>query len=74
MRRFFVYEAWAAQSEIMHTAVISTYRTVPTTIAIERGLEALANVEGSINSRALQGRKGLTLLDLLIKVRCNLRF
>lgn len=52
----------------MHTAVIATYKNLPTAVSIERGLEVLANVEGSINNKSSRSRKGLTFLDLLIKV------
>ncbi|KAF2100309.1 hypothetical protein NA57DRAFT_35935 [Rhizodiscina lignyota] len=67
MRRFLVYEAWAAHSETMHSDVLSTYRTLPAWPAIERGLESLSTLETSINSRESHQRKGLTLADLLIK-------
>lgn len=68
MRRFLVYEAWAAHSESMHKDVLSTYRSVPAWPAFERGLESLATLETSINSRESNNRKGLTLPDMLIKV------
>lgn len=68
MRRFLVYEAWAAQSESLHKDILSTYRSVPSWPSFERGLETLAVLEGSINSRGSNSGKGMTLPDLLIKV------
>ncbi|KAI9848323.1 MAG: hypothetical protein M1837_000587 [Sclerophora amabilis] len=69
MRQFFVYEEYGAKYDKMVQDVASTFSTSSTSLAYEKGIEALAASVASINKRAARSRKGLAFQDLLIKVR-----
>ena len=67
--RFFAYEEYGARYESTLQLVASTSKSIPNWWAFERGIEALMN---SILPRKPPddvSKKGLTLEDLLIKVR-----
>jgi hypothetical protein len=68
MKRFFTYEEYGAKYELMVRDVASTYKTVPSWHAYEKGIESLASFITSINNREAYSKKGLTFSDLLIKV------
>ncbi len=68
MKRFLAYEEYGAKYEMMVHDVASTYKTIPTWHAYERGIEALANSLTSVNKDESPRRKGLTFEDLIIKV------
>ncbi|KAH0542149.1 hypothetical protein FGG08_003449 [Glutinoglossum americanum] len=67
MKRFFTYEEYGAKYELMLQDVASTYKTVPSWQAYEKGIESLASFLTSINNREAYSKKGLTFSDLLIK-------
>ncbi|KAI9682192.1 MAG: hypothetical protein M1817_000246 [Caeruleum heppii] len=67
MKRFFAYEEYGAQYECMVRDVASTYKSIPSWHAYEKGIEVLASSLASINVRTNQDKKGLTFSDLLIK-------
>ncbi|KAI9771123.1 MAG: hypothetical protein M1840_002474 [Geoglossum simile] len=67
MKRFFAYEEYGAKYELMVQDVASTYKTVPSWHAYEKGIESLASFITSINNREAYSKKGLTFGDLLIK-------
>ena len=71
MSRFFVYEEYGARYQSVARSLAAVSRAVPTWIAYERGIVALANSLGCTNGDG--GRRGLTFEDLLIKVsmKCN---
>ena len=73
MSRFFIYEEYAAQYELMLFDMTFAAKAVSNWEAYERGLEALANTlaPNSHKDREAHGRKALTLGDLLIKVRLD---
>ena len=71
MKRFFTYEEYGAKYELMVQDVASTYKTVPSWHAYEKGIESLASFITSINNREAYSKKGLTFSDLLIKVTHN---
>lgn len=68
MKRFLAYEEYGAKYETMVREVASTYKTIPTWHAYERGIEALANSLSHVNKDESPRRKGLTFEDLIIKV------
>ena len=53
----------------MSQGLTSTYKSMPTWQAYERGIEALSKPLESENNREASSRKALTFSDLLIKVR-----
>jgi RhoGEF domain len=67
MGRFFVYEEYCAKYETMFQELGNSHKTVPQWPSYEAGMEALANSIASLNQRRIDGRKGLTAADLLIK-------
>ena len=68
MRRFLAYEEYGAKYEMMVRDVASTYKSIPTWHAYERGIETLANSLSVVNKDGSPRRKGLTFEDLVIKV------
>ncbi|KAG8533674.1 uncharacterized protein KY384_001415 [Bacidia gigantensis] len=69
MPRFFIYEEYGARYETMLQLVASTSKTIPNWWAFERGIEALMNSLLPKQHIEERQKKGLTLEDLLIKVR-----
>lgn len=67
MRRFLAYEEYGAKYEMMVRDVASTYKSIPTWHAYERGIETLANSLSVVNKDGSPRRKGLTFEDLVIK-------
>ncbi|KAI9677185.1 MAG: hypothetical protein M1829_002759 [Trizodia sp. TS-e1964] len=67
MNRFFAYEEYGAQYEMMVKHVESTDKPQPSWATYEKGIESLANALSSINSRETEGQKGQTFSDLVIK-------
>ena len=67
--RFFVYEEYGARYESTLQLVASTSKSIPNWWAFERGIEALMNSILPKNNKEEGSKKGLTLEDLLIKVR-----
>ena len=69
MKRFFAYEEYGAYWTTMSQDLASTYKSMPTWQAYEKGIEALSKSLASENNREASSRKALTFSDLLIKVR-----
>ncbi|KAI9824694.1 MAG: hypothetical protein M1826_007272 [Phylliscum demangeonii] len=67
LKRFFVYEEYGAKYEMLVQSIASTYKTIPTWQAYERGIEALANSLAAPTGDDAQVRKGLSCEDLIIK-------
>lgn len=68
MKRFFAYEEYGAQYELMSKYFTSTLKTALPLHAYERGIEALSTSLTSVNHREASCNKGLTFVDLIIKV------
>ena len=68
MPQFFVYEEYCAKYDIMTRVFSETSRSINLQ-ALEMGVEALANSVIAIDDRTSEGKKGLTVGDLLIKVK-----
>lgn len=68
MKRFFAYEEYGAHWTTISQDLTSTYKSMPTWQAYERGIEALSKSLASEDNREASG-KALTFSDLLIKVR-----
>jgi hypothetical protein len=68
MMRFFVYEAFVANNEIMRSDAALTLKAVSEWPSYERGIEALSKSISPMVNREADSRKGLTFNDLLIKV------
>ncbi len=68
MKRFFIYEEFAAQYEIVGKDMSSAQKNVTKWPTFERGIEALSDSVTSINYRDLAHKRALTFADLLIKV------
>ena len=64
-----MYEEYAAKYETMLQNMASVSRNMANWAAYERGIEALMNSLLPQSSGTEDSRKGLTLEDLLIKVR-----
>ena len=71
MPNFFAYEEYGAKYELMVRDLATTYKTLGTDDAFERGIEVLSRTIESMNNRGEHGQKGLTFADLVIKVRGN---
>lgn len=67
VKRFFAYEEYGAHWTTMSQDLTSTYKSMPTWQAYERGIEALSKSLASENNREASSRKALTFSDLLIK-------
>lgn len=70
MPRFYLYEEYGARYESILHLVASTSKAIPSWGAFERGIEALMNSLLPKKQTEEGKKKGLTLEDLLIKVRC----
>jgi len=68
-----IYEEYGAKYESMLRNMASLSKTMPNWSVYERGIEALMNSLIPQNNGAEGSKKGLTLEDLLIKVREALR-
>ncbi len=71
MKRFLAYEEYGAKYEVMVRDVASTFKTIPTWDAYERGIEKLANILMAVNKDESPRKRALTLEDLIIKVRTS---
>ena len=67
MTQFLVYEEYSAKYDTMVQEVAHSHKNVPLWPCYEAGIEALANSLASLDQRGIEGRKGLTAADLLIK-------
>lgn len=67
--RFFLYEEYGAKYESMLRNMAMLSRVIPKWSAYERGIEALVNSLFPRHGVLDKSRKGLTLEDLLIKVK-----
>ncbi|KAL8783323.1 MAG: hypothetical protein Q9213_004698 [Squamulea squamosa] len=65
--RFFVYEEYGANYELMLREMSTTSKSIANWHAFERSIEALANSLASSSASEESTRKGLTFEDLLIK-------
>ena len=68
MPQFFTYEEYCAKYDTMAQALSSPSRTIPSWKAFESGFEALSNSLIALDDKSCEGKKGLTVGDLLIKV------
>ena len=71
MPQFFAYEEYCAKYDIMIQTLSESNRTLPSWQYFESGIEALANSVIAIEDKPDEGKKGLTVGDLLIKVRLS---
>ena len=71
MGRFLIYEEYGAMYAEMLEASVTVSRTLSDWDVFERGVEALVHHVLQPNLAARGHKKGLTLEDLLIKVRCS---
>lgn len=69
LRRFFLYEEYGAKYESMLRNMAMLSKIIPKWSAYERGIEALVNSLFPRHGVLDRSRKGLTLEDLLIKVK-----
>ncbi|OJD35469.1 rho guanyl nucleotide exchange factor [Diplodia corticola] len=67
LKRFFAYEEYSAQFESVNGELESSHRAIAAWHDYERGIEALSTTLVSDNKKESNGKKGLTLADLLIK-------
>ncbi|KAL8922715.1 MAG: hypothetical protein Q9208_005028 [Pyrenodesmia sp. 3 TL-2023] len=65
--RFFIYEEYGAQYELMLRDMALTYKSISNWHAFERSIEALANSLATSSGNEESARKGLAFEDLLIK-------
>lgn len=68
MNRFFIYEEYGAKYELMIKDIAAAHRTLPQWNKYQKGLETLAASLGSANCHDDQGKKSLTVSDLMVKV------
>lgn len=68
MPRFFAYEEYCAKYDIMVQALSGSSRAASPWQSYEMGIEALANSITAIDDKPSEGKKGLTVADLIIKV------
>ena len=74
MQSFFAYEEYGAKYDLMAKDLASTYKTLGTDEAFEKGIEVLSRTLDSMNVRSEHGRKGMTFQDLVIKVSTRVRW
>ncbi|KAF4587717.1 Dbl homology domain-containing protein [Ophiocordyceps camponoti-floridani] len=67
MNRFFIYKEYGAKYELMIKDVASAHQVMPQWETHQKGLEMLASVLGSAKNAKDQGKKALTMGDLLVK-------
>ncbi|KAL8932536.1 MAG: hypothetical protein Q9216_006792 [Gyalolechia sp. 2 TL-2023] len=67
LARFFIYEEYGAQYELMLRNMALTSRSISHWQAFERSIEALANSLSTASGSEESAKKGLTFEDLLIK-------
>ena len=68
MNRFFIYEEYAAQYDVMCQEFANACKVEQKWHSYERGVEVLSNTVRSLDRRMMTEKKSLTFPDLLIKV------
>ncbi|AEO70367.1 uncharacterized protein THITE_2121715 [Thermothielavioides terrestris NRRL 8126] len=67
VNRFFIYEEYGAKYELMIKDVAAAHRMMPGWPSYQKGLEILASSLASADNSRDEGRKSLTIGDLLVK-------
>lgn len=74
MNRFFIYEEYAAQYDVICQEFSNACKVEQKWQSYERGIEVLSNTVRSLDRRTVTEKKSLTFPDLLIKVMANSTF
>ena len=74
MNRFFIYEEYAAQYDVMCQEFSNACKVEQKWQSYERGVEVLSSTVRSLDRRMITEKKSLTFPDLLIKVISPLAF
>lgn len=74
MNRFFIYKEYGAKYELMIKDVTAAHCLMPSWDVHQKGLETLASTLEPYRSSQDEGKKALTVGDLLVKVRNSVFF